>query len=65
MCLFVLIVNEHLGQEHEQLHQECVHLKARLATAQNECQKEREVRTARQHDACLDRICGGDMINTK
>lgn len=64
-CTCARLVKEHLGQEHEQLRQECLHLKARLAAAQNECQKEREVRTGRQHDAWLDKIYVGDMINTK
>ncbi|XP_064814773.1 heat shock factor 2-binding protein [Oncorhynchus masou masou] len=37
-------MKERLGQEQEQLRQECLHLRSRLDAAQSECQKEREVR---------------------
>ncbi|XP_036807567.1 heat shock factor 2-binding protein [Oncorhynchus mykiss] len=35
-------MKERLGQEQEQLRQECLHLRSRLDAAQSECQKERE-----------------------
>uniref|UniRef100_A0A8K9UZZ7 Heat shock transcription factor 2 binding protein n=1 Tax=Oncorhynchus mykiss TaxID=8022 RepID=A0A8K9UZZ7_ONCMY len=35
-------LKERLGQEQEQLRQECLHLRSRLDAAQSECQKERE-----------------------
>ena len=43
-CVCVCVVKERLGQEQEQLRQECLHLRSRLDAAQSECQKEREVR---------------------